>query len=108
MIFPTTRLGRWSVGLSGSGLSIFLLNILLLRRLVTVVNTNAGQAIEGNINDTFWTQLPIYAVFALLIVGGVLAVTAITKRDRAFLNWLAGFIGLIALWIFIGGVIIKS
>jgi hypothetical protein len=50
----------------------------------------------------------LYSIFAGLILGGVLGVVSLFKRDRAALVWLAILFGVGALMVFVGGFFVET
>ena len=77
---PTTRLGRWAVGLSAAFVVMWIINTLVFVFL-------------QNFSDGPWRQivLPFYGVFMLLcgLASGIVALVAMQREhDRARLVWL--------------------
>ncbi len=89
--WPTTQLGKWSVGLAATFLVLFIIN----------------SAVFMQLTEAPWqhTLLPFYGI-AMLLVGlaagttGLMAV--IRQRERSWLVWLTILPGLFVLFLLLG------
>ncbi|MFH0829299.1 MAG: hypothetical protein V1907_03930 [Candidatus Kerfeldbacteria bacterium] len=50
----------------------------------------------------------LYSIFAGFILGVILGVVSLFKRERSVLTYFAILIGVTALWIFIGGFFLEA
>ena len=82
---PQTKLGKWSVWLNAFFLIIIAVSIILVNGLGVL-----------SYNDHWWdATVPI--VFLASIVGFILGIIAIIKRERSALVYISVIVGLLAI-----------
>ncbi len=105
LVQPTTRLGRWSVALLGLGIVVFFGQILIVQSGNQVTNTNGVETLTNPDvkNDDALSLAVVYSIFGSFILGGILGLASLFRRERGVLVYLAVLFGLAALMIFVGG-----
>jgi len=96
-IAPKTILGKWSVGLNAFFLIVIIISIVLVKVL-------------GILSfDDHWWDVTVPIVFLASIVGFILGILAIKKKDHSFLVYLSVVVGLLAiLFIFLHSLFISD
>ena len=84
-IKPETKLGKWSVWLNTFFLMVIAISLILVKVL-------------GILNfDDHWWDVTVPIVFLASIVGFILGIMAIKKKDHSFLVYASVIIGLLAI-----------
>ena len=87
---PSTRLGWWSIGLTGAFIVLMIINSLVFMRLP----------------ETVWRPALIFYGFAMLACGlaaGITALIALTRQhERSWLVWLPVLAGLFVIFLLLG------
>ena len=85
IIKPKTRLGKWSVWLNTFFLIVIAISLILIKVL-------------GILNfDDHWWDVTVPIVFLASVVGFILGIMAIKKKDHSFLVYSSVIIGLLAI-----------
>lgn len=92
---PSTRLGRWAVGLAAAFVVMF------------IINSTVFMPAFQDAPDAGWGQalLPFYGIFMLLCgltAGAVGLIAVIRKHERSWLVWLTILPGAIVLFFILG------
>jgi len=84
-IKPKTKLGKWSVYLNTFFLIVIIISIILVK-------------VFGILNfDDHWWDVTVPIVFLSSIVGFILGIIAIRKKDNSFLVYASVVVGLLAI-----------
>ena len=96
-IAPKTILGKWSVGLNAFFLIVIIISIVLVKVLGIL-----------SFGDHWW-DVTVPIVFLASIVGFILGIMAIKKKDHSILVYLSVVVGLLAiLFIFLHSLFISD
>ena len=84
-IKPKTKLGKWSVWLNTFFLIVIAISLILVK-VLRILNF-----------DDHWWDVTVPIVFLASIVGFILGIMAIKKKDHSFLVYASVIIGLLAI-----------
>jgi hypothetical protein len=85
IIKPKTELGKWSVGLNTIFLVVIAISIILVKVFGIL-----------NFGDHWW-DVTVPIIFSASIIGFILGIIAIRKKDNSFLVYASVVVGLLAI-----------
>lgn len=110
IFLPSTILGQWAVALFSIAIVIFAVNILIVQSGNQVAKINGIETLTNpeKVETSMLEYVLLYSILAGFILGGILGVASLFKRERAVLVWLAILFGVGALMVFVGGLFVEA